>query len=374
MIEVSQKKNKRIASFDGMRGLAALFVMFFHVLTWTEVGFLANYELTFKNPFWKIMTITPLKILWGGNEAVILFYIIGGFVIAKPYIEGRTLNFFAFFKKRFMRLVLPYWTILILTLLCIFLLGTLKNGVVLSSSFDVKWTSLPQFRETVNLFLMGDRNLDVIAGAFWSIIQEWRISLLMPFVGVLLYRYPTWKVFTGTMVLNRVLALLLQAAPSLHRTNYYFIYFFLGAVLYKHLDEFCFWFKNHRWLALLVPILIPFQWIMAGFGVTIARREALLLTGTGFVLLILAVIESKKLTQLFESSPFLFLGQISFSLYLTHSTSIVLFTTVFGQWLNPTVMLLVSPVFAIGIAKGWYEWIEKGLLQRLNKNVRQRYK
>lgn len=169
MIEVSQKKNKRIASFDGMRGIVALFVMFFHVLTWTEVGYLANYEGTFKNPFWKIMTITPLKLLWSGNEAVILFYIIGGFVIAKPYIEGRTLNFFTFFKKRFMRLVLPYWTILTLTLLCIFFLSSLKKGIVLSSSFNVKWTSLPNFWETVKLFSMGDDNLDVIAGELFGV-------------------------------------------------------------------------------------------------------------------------------------------------------------------------------------------------------------
>lgn len=186
----------------------------------------------------------------------------------------------------------------------------------------------------------------------------------MPFIGVLLYyRYPTWKVFAGTMVLNRILALLLEAAPSLHRTNYYFIYFFLGAVLCKHLDEIRFWFKNHRWLAFLIPIMIPFQWILAGFGVMIVRRKALFLTATGFVLFILMIIESKKLTNLFESHLFLFFGRISFSLYLTHSTSIVLFTTVFGQWLDPTVMLLVSPLFAIGFAKGWYEWIEKGLLQ-----------
>lgn len=363
MIEVSQKKNKRIASFDGMRGLAALLVMFFHVLTWTEKGYLANYELTFKSSFWKIMTLTPLKLFWSGNEAVILFYIIGGFVIAKPYIEGRTLKFFTFFKKRFTRLVLPYWTILMFTLLCIFLLSNLKKGIVLSSSFNVKWSSLPSFWETVNLFLMGDRKLNVIAGAFWSIIQEWRISLVMPFVGVLLYRYPTWKVFVGIGILNRMLALLLEAAPSLQRTNYYFIYFFLGALLFKHMDDIHSWFKKHREVALLIPILIPFQWIMAGFGVTIARRVALLFSSIGFVWFILMVIESKKLTNFFESPLLLFFGRISFSLYLTHSTSIVLFTTILGQWLNPTVLLLVSPVFAIAFAKLWYKWIEKGLLQ-----------
>ena len=367
MTKVPRQKNRRMASFDGMRGLAALLVLFFHVGTWTKVGYLANYTFIYKNPLLKVLTVTPLKLLWSGNEAVILFYIIGGFVITKPYIEGRSLHFISFFKKRFTRLVIPYWMILIVTFLCMALFGKMKEGIVLSRTFNTKWSSFPSLWEMVGHFLMWDSHLNVVAGAFWSIVQEWRISLMMPFIGMLLYRYPTWKVLTGTLLLNRVSAFFLQVAPSLHRTNYYFLYFLVGAVLCKHIGSSRAWFRQRRWLGFFIPLLIPFQWAMIGLGIKFSRREALLVTAIGFVLLILATLESRLLTWIFESRPLLFLGRISYSLYLTHSTFIMLFTTVFGQVVNPTVVLLLSPLFAVWFANLWYLKVERGLLQDLFK-------
>lgn len=321
------KKAKRIKAFDGMRGLAAVIVMIFHVITWTKIGHAANYSYDFPTISWKALTVTPLKLLWSGNEAVILFYIIGGFVVAKPYIEGRDLDFLSFFKKRFSRLVLPYWLVLVVTLVFIGIFGGLKEVIDLSGGFNVKWSSFPSVTETIGQFLLWDSNVDVTAGAFWSIVQEWRVSLLMPFVGVLLGRYSTRWVVAGTVAANSVLNVLLVGAPSLHRTNYYFIFFFIGAVLAKHLDEMREWFGDVRWLGVLLPVLIPFQWVMVGFGVDVSRRVSLLPTAVGFVLLILLVIDSKRLTAWFESPWLQFLGGISFSLYLTHTTVIVLFVT-----------------------------------------------
>ncbi|MDE1548171.1 acyltransferase family protein [Jeotgalibaca caeni] len=354
---------KRLKVFDGLRGLAAVVVMLFHVLTWTEVGHAANYQQSFLNISWKAWTVTPLKLLWSGNEAVILFYLIGGFVLVKPYLEGRELHFPSFFQKRFTRLVVPYWAVLTATLLCIAVFGEMKEGIVLSGSFDAKWAEVPSVAEVVGQFFVWDANLDVTAGAFWSIVQEWRISLVMPVVGILLYRYSTGRVVIGVLALNRILALLLEEAPSLHRTNYYFLYFLAGAVLCKHFDEICSWFRKHSWLGWLSLVLIPIQWVLMGVGVDIGRRQSLILTSIGFILLILWVVESKTLTRFFESAWLQFLGRISFSLYLTHSTFIVLFTTIFGQLFDPTTMLMVSPLFAIWFAWIWYERVEQGLLQ-----------
>lgn len=359
-------QNRRIRSFDGLRGLAAVVVMIFHVITWTRVGSAANYSFRFVNDFWRLMTVTPLKLLWSGNEAVILFYMIGGFVVAKPFIEGRKLDFFGFFQKRFLRLVVPYWVVLLVTVGFIFLFQDLKQELFLSGGFNVKWESLPELQEVLGQMILVETNMDVTAGAFWSIVQEWRISLLMPFIGVLLYRYPTWKVAGGILALNRLLAFALVSVPTLHRTNYYFLYFFAGALLCKHLDEVRAWFHERRWLVWFVPVLIPFQWVLAGFGVELGRRATLLVSAIGMTIVLLAVIDSARLKWFFESKPLQFLGKISFSLYLTHTTFIVLFTTLLGQIISPQWALLVSPVFAIGFAKIWYERVEQGMLNRIS--------
>ena len=99
-------QSQRIEIFDGMRGLASVIVMIFHMAVWTVYGYSANEYKVFANSFWRVATQTPLKLIWGGNEAVLVFYIIGGFVLARPYLSGRKLDFKPFIIKRWIRLML----------------------------------------------------------------------------------------------------------------------------------------------------------------------------------------------------------------------------------------------------------------------------
>lgn len=376
-MQIPRKKSRRIEVFDGMRGMAAVIVMVFHLIVMTKTGHASNHSLSFENGWWRAFTVTPLKLLWAGNEAVILFYIIGGFVIAKPYLEGRELQFGNFIKKRFSRLILPYWLILSVTVIFIGLFMGLKDGIQLSSSFNVKWSEFPSGMDILAQLLAFDYNMDITAGAFWSIVQEWRIALFIPFIGLWLAKSSTkqvvaivllgnWSLDAITLEMlgssNEVLA---YVGDTLNRTNYYFIFFFIGAVLCKHIEELREFFAKRKWVRIIsglsLPILIPYQWVLAGFGVTIGRREAMPITAIGIVLLLLVAMESEWLSKFFKSKPLLFLGEISFSLYLTHTTAIVLFVTLLGQVMDPQWAMIISPVFALGFAVFWYKHVEQRL-------------
>lgn len=369
-MQTKTTKSRRIEIFDGMRGLAAIIVMVFHLIVMVEAGHASNASLDFKNKLWAVFTLTPLKLLWAGNEAVILFYIIGGFVIAKPYIEGRRIDFIAFVKKRFSRLILPYWLILIVTLICIALFSSLKSTIPLSGSFNIKWSTMPSLFEILAQFLAFDVNMDVTAGAFWSIVQEWRIALLIPFIAAALSRYSTMRVVALVALTNWTLDYSFSQlggywGESLSRTNYYFIFFFIGAVLCKHIEQLRAIVASRPWVrmvsGILLPFLIPFQWVAAGLGIDLGRRDAMPVTALGIVLLLLVVMETPWLSRLFKQPIFLYLGKISFSLYLTHTTAIVLFTTVVGQFIEPQWALMLSPTFALGFAALWYTFVEERL-------------
>lgn len=66
--------NSRFDQIDSIRGLAALSVVISHLSLVIPNVYIVQ---KLKN--------TPLHIFWAGHEAVILFFILSGFVLALPY-------------------------------------------------------------------------------------------------------------------------------------------------------------------------------------------------------------------------------------------------------------------------------------------------
>ena len=376
-------QSQRIEIFDGMRGLASVIVMIFHMAVWTVYGYSANEYKIFANSFWRVATQTPLKMIWGGNEAVLVFYIIGGFVLARPYLSGRKLDFKPFIIKRWIRLMLPYVLVIAMTSILIALFGAWKHDTIdLSGSFNVKWKRVPNAGEILLYILGYDYNLNILSGAFWSMVQEWRLSFILPFVAIALHRNRTGKVLGYYAILQvGIDALtnwgmrsdtvwLAHLSESLNRTNYYAIFFVMGAVLAKHLPAIRAFVREHRRFRILsawsIPFMIPSQWILSALGLSFRVRNALLLTGLGIILFLLLCMESPRLTAFFKSKPLLLLGKLSFSLYLTHTTSIVLFVTFLGQVIPPEMALLLSPLFALPVAYLWQQHVETRCLGLLN--------
>ena len=376
-------QSQRIEIFDGMRGLASVIVMIFHMAVWTVYGYSANEYKIFANSFWRVATQTPLKMIWGGNEAVLVFYIIGGFVLARPYLSGRKLDFKPFIIKRWIRLMLPYVLVIAMTSILIALFGAWKHDTIdLSGSFNVKWKRVPNAGEILLYILGYDYNLNILSGAFWSMVQEWRLSFILPFVAIALHRNRTGKVLGYYAILQvGIDALtnwgmrsdtvwLAHLSESLNRTNYYAIFFVMGAVLAKHLPAIRAFVREHRRFRILsawsIPFMIPSQWILSALGLSFRVRNALLLTGLGIILFLVLCLESPRLTAFFKSKPLLLLGKLSFSLYLTHTTSIILFVTFWGQVIPPETALLFSPLFALPVAYLWQQHVETRCLGLLN--------
>ena len=376
-------QSQRIEIFDGMRGLASVIVMIFHMAVWTVYGYSANEYKIFANSFWRVATQTPLKMIWGGNEAVLVFYIIGGFVLARPYLSGRKLDFKPFIIKRWIRLMLPYVLVIAMTSILIALFGAWKHDTIdLSGSFNVKWKRVPNAGEILLYILGYDYNLNILSGAFWSMVQEWRLSFILPFVAIALHRNRTGKVLGYYAILQvGIDALtnwgmrsdtvwLAHLSESLNRTNYYAIFFVMGAVLAKHLPAIRAFVREHRRFRILsawsIPFMIPSQWILSALGLSFRVRNALLLTGLGIILFLVLCLESPRLTAFFKSKPLLLLGKMSFSLYLTHTTSIILFVTFWGQVIPPETALLFSPLFALPVAYLWQKHVETRCLGLLN--------
>src|SRR5690606_33375733 len=85
----------RLEELDSLRGLAALVVLSQHVL----------FTIVEPPP---IIDYTPLHLLWAGHEAVIFFFVLSGFVLALPFVDGRPFDYGPYAIKRVFRIWLPY--------------------------------------------------------------------------------------------------------------------------------------------------------------------------------------------------------------------------------------------------------------------------
>lgn len=190
----------RLHFLDGIRGLAALYVLVFHSLT-IGIGVGAD-DVDFS---W------PMRMLRGwfgyGHFAVAVFIVLSGFSLMLPLARrGRaelTGGFGPYLVRRGRRVLPPYYAALVLSIVAVVaastLLGAEKNSEALSPG------SIGS-----HLFLVHNWSSDWvfrINGPMWSVATEWQIYFLFPLVLL-----PLW----GRLRPATIVAVVWGAAFALH--------------------------------------------------------------------------------------------------------------------------------------------------------------
>ena len=92
MASVQPSRPERLPSLDGLRGFAALVVLTHHVVM-AGVPLLAAAYVAGSHtavPGWAdVLTYSPLHLLWAGEEFVLVFFALSGFVLTMPTVRGR---------------------------------------------------------------------------------------------------------------------------------------------------------------------------------------------------------------------------------------------------------------------------------------------
>ena len=145
-------KNK-LQKLEALRGFAAFYVVLFH--TFPQKIYLLGINVGILFRF--------------GSEAVIVFFVLSGFVIKYSFEKSKDKSFKQYFKRRFIRLYVP--------LIFIFTLGYLIKSYSEGTLSDPEWSSL-----LGNLFMLQDvisQKPNVISpvymgnGVLWSLSYEW---------------------------------------------------------------------------------------------------------------------------------------------------------------------------------------------------------
>lgn len=355
--------SRRFEELDSLRGLAAFTVVINHHLNALPQVF--DQAVYAKDEWWiAALKYSPLHAFWGGHEAVIFFFVISGFVLALPYFK-RELHYRPFILKRISRIYLPY---IVAVAIAAIAAGWLARGGIsaLSSWFNGSWTQpltlkmLASHALLIGSFRNGD--LDPV---LWSLVHEMRASLVFPAllfaatrVGWRKSLAVAFAVSLAAFVLSYTVYRSTGISSDFPTTIHYTAMFIVGALLAKHHETLAARFNRlrpaNKWGLLAAALaLYTYRWWclpdrrLLHFNIFDDWAVA-----AGVSVFIICALGSASASRLLRARPLLFLGKISYSLYLYHA--IVLLAALhlfFGHLALPVIYalslattLLVSPL------------------------------
>ncbi|WP_166375880.1 acyltransferase family protein [Aeromicrobium phragmitis] len=349
----------RLRSLDGLRGLAALVVVVHHaVLTIPALAtpYFAPYEATTEgSPAWWL-SYTPLHLVWAGGEAVVVFFVLSGLVLGLKARSPR-FDWAGYFPERLARLYLP-------------VAGAVAFGVAVAAAFPRTadgslgpWIAHRPPAPTVTGVL---HDLTLVFGPsrlispLWSLQWEVIFSVLLPLYmvaavalrrsplllaalciaasGVGYYAGDAWLIYLPMFGVGIALSELVTTTPS---TSGRARWGWTAAALFGLL------LISSRWS--LAPILAP----SAG---TTALTGVLVVLGSG--ILVAAAVHARPLVRMLELRPVLWLGGISFSLYLIHEPIIIAAAELLGPDRGPYVLPIALAV-SIPAAAVFFRLVER---------------
>jgi peptidoglycan/LPS O-acetylase OafA/YrhL len=349
-------KMPRLPSLIGLRGVGALTVVISHCIN-TDPGMVHPHLWSLA--WW--FSYTPVNLLWDGDEAVLMFFVLSGFVLARPFTRrNQSQSYLAYYPRRLLRLYPPLWGGIIFT----FLLTLVESRHVIPAA--TYWVNNhSNFHTSTLQDALLPRVGTTFDGPLWSLRWEILFSLSLPAYVVIARAFKRWGV-AKVMVVAGVL-LLAAADVKVHSAQIsdailYLPMFGVGVIIAFYETDLVKWvgafMGRSVWnrIALFVLVVLfgdftdeisPVKGHIPGVIVTLAH-------GLGVVaaaLIILMVISWRPYAKALEARPIDWLGKRSFSLYLIHDSILITFVLWLGGTPNPLILVaLVLPSCFVGIA------------------------
>lgn len=319
------KGTNRFHELDAFRGLAALGVLLYHY----SVRFEKLYPYTFHNDF--DFNFGYLGVEW--------FFIISGFVIY--YTISKTDTPILFLGKRFIRLYPTYW-------LCLLFSFFITNYFELPG----RTTSLKELIINLSMIQYG-LQVRSVDGVYWSLFYEITFYILMAAVFPIIKR--------DKLHLYAIIWMLLYVTNLIWHTKYvsgilnlqYGPLFLSGMYFYKLTT------RSLRPIYYVVPIILLILYLIPNDNLT----EKIILIS---VYALFYLFTFKRLGFI-SWKPLLFLGNISYALYLIHQNlGYIMLRSLYDAFGNHQILMIVPISCSIIIAYIITMYLEKPIMVRLN--------
>jgi len=361
---LATKEGQRFEELDSIRGLAALVVVFhhFHFMWFFQETQGTGLRAAIESP------------LFAGRQSVILFFVLSGLVLSVPYLRGSGQSYPMFLLRRILRIYFPYLFALALAVLGNAMWhGELGRGAWAEGTWHgpVTWSAVGQ-----HVLMIGAYNYGQFNTAFWSLVYEMRISIIFPFLFLVIRKVPLW----GALLLAATCSLAVHFtdllggdAAVILQTLEFVTTFICGILIAIHLTDLGCWYRQRKaWERIALAIsflflydfsrLIPGLWKLTAWHIS----EWPVTVGGGGLILI--GLNSGFVRRLLGSVVPRFLGRISYSLYLIHGTVLYALAFLMNGKTSPLIAFVVYLPTALLLSTVFCFWIEEPFL-RLGRRI-----
>ena len=358
MESIKEKKHKNlpenlgyIPSFDGLRAFAIVLVIFAH----------ANFQL-FEN----------------GGIGVPVFFTLSGFLITTLLLEefekNNTISFKAFYVRRTFRLFPALYTLLLCTFIYAFFFNPMMFAkiipeIIASSLYVYNLSYIWQVK-------------DVMLYHTWSLGVEEQFYLIWPVVLYSFLRYSTLKIISNFLIFFILLFLINSSLNIFQNFTIYIIYsifnvsIFIGCLV-----------AILRWrgfFSFSIPVLLAASCVLAIFIIGVLPNKVsgasnpsihntlhnLVGIFTGVIILHFIYNRGGILNKLFGNQFMVFIGKISYSLYLWHLPVFKVFAM--HSTMSPRISFVTKFIVSLILALfSWYIIEKKSTLfgRNLSKKI-----
>jgi peptidoglycan/LPS O-acetylase OafA/YrhL len=345
-------KNEKIDSLQVFRAIAAILVVLFHITSYSQ----ERYGYTFLDNRFAF-----------GYTGVDFFFVLSGFIIFYIHVKdvGNRQQIQPYVAKRLLRIFPIYWIITFAKVSVIFLLPALaksyerESGVIIAS-----------------FLLFPQRNLPII-GAAWTLSYELFFYMLFGMAIWLgyrrgLYLFAGWTILVLGYVIGKAAGLTIFPDHylirfALNERNLEFILGCLSAYIAMNYKV-----SYPKFVAITGGLLF----LAAGLYVSNGGRVPSYTVLFGLPSLLLVTGSASIELQRYVRFPKLlvFLGNASYSIYLTHAMFVNIFTVIFDflNWTNqlpPSVLMSTIAIGAILGGSAVYQFLERPLLSLLRRKL-----
>lgn len=337
---------KRLIYLETTRGIASIVVVFHHFI----LGF---FPLLKESVTHGGLKYTPLYPLINGKGAVAFFFVLSGFVLTRKYYQKFSVtDLISSVIKRLPRLWLPVGLSMLIGAAVLIYTPELHIAAARLTHSDwlagFAFEGLPQYQffpifsdaAQNSLFVFLEPGYSYYNSNLWTMVWEFRGSLL-----VFLLVYIINIIFTKKNYLVIIIHLLLSImCITLKEFNFYIPFLTGSLIAFIHTRKSDIFLLSRQLVNILVIITIFLfstdKWILVTTASTIA------------IILLLSV---PSLEQRLSNTIGLFLGRLSFPLYLVHTPVILsvtcfAYTSLFGMGLPIWAVLLLCFILTWGVS------------------------
>jgi peptidoglycan/LPS O-acetylase OafA/YrhL len=350
--EIVVKRDTRFTELDSLRGLAAATVVLHHAADmWPTIA--SGHGVA----------SVLLRLFSGGEQAVALFFILSGFVLALPYIRGKSQTYPTFLLRRIARIYGPY-----LVALGLAVAGSAVWHTPLTQD---NWESQTWYRPVAiqavlnHVVFIGNYPWSEYNTAFWSLIQEMRVSIIFPLLIMIVMRWPKVAAFILIPALFLLTPALAATGPipiGLDMISSVCALFISGILLAMYAQQCIEWLESRNKFFLAVLLIFAYVIYLFGYSTffytSVVRAAHIMITGLGAALILLLALSFSSFRTFLRGKIPHFLGKVSYSLYLVHGTVLWAIARSMGKSVSISAQLCLYLVLSLFLAWIFYLAVE----------------